>query len=347
MTFENNERKYIVTDVEEIRFKYDEPITNQKVFSWDYFKNIHRDATPNTSNIDDIVNSDLNSHYNTTTLTIADVNDYVSISISPSAEMYINGVLKANGSTATNGDVIYFKVTTNVNFSTTDTYTVNYGDSVLTFTVTTKNDIPKRSCKSWYDDGARTDGYYVVTPFANDTTEKTVYCDMTNGGWLLIDSSFPYYAGRECTSGYGIIDNNNIWKLNIDSTSDNPWGSTVHGGCGISTNKKMLFSEIKLTEMVFSSNANCGSVNFPNGSVNIIEDNDGPVSAFTQYHYPGWSYESTDGSIISSSSVTYAGVTGTRTQTASNGLGEYFIHMGIGAYSGCYNRPCSAKVWIR
>lgn len=348
ITYENDNRKYIVKDVELIAYPVKSPVDNKNVYKWDTIKSNYRDTTPDTqSNFNNITNADISSIINTSTFTITEINDYVSVSISPMATLYVNGEVKPNGFEVQEDDVIYFAVTTNSNQKTTDNYTVTIGTETKNFSVTTKDIDPKRSCKELFDDGNTTNGNYIVKPFLNDDREITVYCDMANGGWMQIDNNFPYYSGRECSSGWGNIDSNGNWRLNIDELSAHIYGSGTHSGCGISTNKPLLFTDVKLTDMSIASDKNCGSVLFPNARFGIIIDNDGPVSTLSNYNYPGWNYESIDGSIIDQNRIAYPGVSGVRTQSAPNGKGEYFLHFGIGAYRGCYNRSATMKVWVK
>ncbi len=349
VTFEKTDRKYIITDMESMSFPTPSPIDGKSFFNWVDVKNTFMDITPEIlTSFDNVSNIGISSSFTTNVLTITGMNDFATVSITPTANIYINGSLKTGFINVKNNDTLYIGGTSSSSNSETTNYTVSIGGTDKTFSVTTKDDVVHKTCKDLFDNGNTTNGTYTVQPFANEVTTKEVYCDMINGGWMLIDDSFPYYAGRECSPGYGLIDANDIWKLSIDGTSDNPWGSTSHGGCGITINKKIPFSEIKLTDMSMYSNASCGSVPFPNPRIQMVEDNDGPVAAFSGYHYPGWGYESIDGSVIEQTSKSdLAGQTGTRTITADNGKQDYYIHFGIGAYSGCYGRHCSTKIWVR
>ena len=61
-------------------------------------------------------------------------------------------------------------------------------------------------CKSWYESGIRADGVYRISP--DGEKEFDAYCDMTNGGWTIIqrrmDNSVDFYRGwADYRAGFG------------------------------------------------------------------------------------------------------------------------------------------------
>lgn len=192
------------------------------------------------------------------------------------------------------------------------------------------------------------DGIYTIDPDGKNTgiNPITVTCDMTNGGWTLINNQFPVsYNSSSCIAGYGNIDVNGNWRLSANQAGG---GSSTHGGCGISLRLRLPFSQIKLSDSSFTSNLNCGNVLFPNANLYIVKDTEGPVAEYSgmEFYYPGWDYISKD-SITDGASVYNQSAHGLANQTYSVTPGEYFIHMGVGAFTGCVGRTVLTKIWFK
>lgn len=205
-------------------------------------------------------------------------------------------------------------------------------------------------------EGNTGDGFFMIDPDGRNVgmPSAAVYCDIAGGGWMLINDKFPVSKTQTgCNSGNGLIDANGYWRL---SANQNGGTSSTHGGCGVSLRTSLKFSQLKVTNSSFTANANCGSVNFPDAILSIVKDFDGPVKDYEALdeYYPGWNYISLDAGknpnpVVSSSSWNQSSTpslaNGTFLQTIT--LDNYYIHMGVGAFTGCLNRPVSARIWVK
>lgn len=234
-----------------------------------------------------------------------------------------------------------------------------YGESLVQTAImvrTPRFDYP-RNCLEAYNNsvlnlaGNTGNGSYIIDPDGANTGVNpiTVTCDMVNGGWTLVNDQFPTsITNSGCNSGYGVIDATGLWKLSANAGGE---GSSTHGGCGISLRVRVKLSQVKITDASFTANANCGSVLFPNTTLNIAKDLEGPVLIYSgnssgqDYHYPGWNYVSKDLVSDSISSYNQSGGLTNGIYSVSNDF--YYLHMGVGSFTGCFNRPSQARVWFK
>ena len=71
-------------------------------------------------------------------------------------------------------------------------------------------------CKDLYDQGSRSDGVYSINPDGGEAFD--VYCDMTNGGWTIIqrriDTTDFYKGWADYVAGFGDL-SGSMW-LGLD-----------------------------------------------------------------------------------------------------------------------------------
>jgi hypothetical protein len=201
------------------------------------------------------------------------------------------------------------------------------------------------SAQRLIDDGyGNTNGYYWIT-FNGTEEPKQIYCDVTGNeagsGYMRIDSAWAqYYSGDACNSGYGTVGNDGLMKVSANSGGG---GSGSHGGCGIFVNTPFYARYFKVNNVSFTPNGNWGGPQFPNPYFSVMDaENTSTLTNFTDYYYPGWNPERTaEYGIYNAQGLG-------QNWTYDMGDDKFrYMHFGVGAFSGGFNRPCEMKVWFK
>jgi hypothetical protein len=182
----------------------------------------------------------------------------------------------------------------------------------------------------YVDDGRQIRQYYVDISGA----------ESGEAGFMRVDSTWAtYYNGGACINGGGTISANGIILANTDNGGG---GSSVHGGCGVTTNVPFRATAIRLTDISYTSNGNWGGVNFPDPHFYILNADSGTLAGnYYGSTYPGWGPDGFSGSSL---------INQTRPSAGKQNLGgDYFVHshLGVGSYSSGTNRPCQHRLWFK
>ena len=207
---------------------------------------------------------------NTVTIALSNVDTAGMVTINSSTNNGVNFVTTESISPSSTNITLHGVGTPTSAGSYTYTFTTNGGNpQTCTFTVTFETNLgtfsnPANRCLEIYNDGKRTDGEYFIKGSGSDVVKT--YCDMTNGGYTLIQS----YSEKALLTD---ADNDLRFNQNLNWNGNKNYTAAV-GASGIITYRNFLLPLVVRQQARSNATGNLYRVRIVEDAANLNTNGD-------------------------------------------------------------------------